>query len=110
VAGMQLDDFCHCQNCELGPEIRARIFEQTRNAAYEIIQRKGATYCAVAVGLLRIVESILRDQHTVLAVSSLVPGYYDIEDIYLSLPAVVGRGGIERVLHLPSNGQETGAL
>ena len=55
-------------------------------------------------------ESILRDQHTVLAVSSLVPGYYDIEDVYLSLPAVVGRGGVERVLQLPLNGQETEAL
>jgi L-lactate dehydrogenase len=64
----------------------------------------------VAAGLLRIVESILRDQHTVLAVSSLVPGYYDIEDVYLSLPAVVDRGGVERVLHLPLNEQEMEAL
>jgi len=110
VAGMQLDDFCRREDCELGPQIRARIFEQTRDAAYEIIQRKGATYYAVAAGLLRIVESILRDQHTVLAVSSLVPGYYDIEDVYLSLPAVVDRGGVERVLHLPLNEQETEAL
>jgi L-lactate dehydrogenase len=110
AAGMRLDDFCRRENCELGPETRERIFEQTRNAAYEIIQRKGATYYAVAVGLLRIVESVLRDQHTVLAVSSLVPGHYDIEDVYLSLPAVIGRGGVERVLHLPLNGQETEAL
>ncbi len=55
-------------------------------------------------------ESILRDQHTVLAVSSLMPGYYGIEDVYLSLPAVVSRGGVERVLHLPLNEQETEAL
>ena len=110
VAGMRLDDFCRRENCDLEAEIRARISEQTRDAAYEIIQRKGATHYAVAVGLLRIVESILRDQHTVLAVSSLVPGYYDIEDVYLSLPAVVGRGGVERVLHLPLNEQETEAL
>jgi L-lactate dehydrogenase len=110
AAGMRLDDFCRRENCDLGPEIRERIFEQTRDAAYQIIQRKGATYYAVAVGLLRIVESILRNQNTVLAVSSLVPGYYDIEDVYLSLPAVVGRGGVQRVLHLPLNGQETEAL
>ena len=64
----------------------------------------------VAVGLRRIVESILRDQHTVLAVSSLVPGYYSIEGLYLSLPAVIGRGGVERVLNLPLNEQETEAL
>lgn len=110
VAGMRLDDFCRREECDLGPEIRERIFEQTRNAAYEIIERKGATHYAVAVGLLRIVESILRDQHTVLPVSSLVPGYYDIEDVYLSLPAVVGRGGVQRVLHLPLSDEETRAL
>lgn len=110
VAGMRLDDFCHREDCDLGAETRELIFTQTRNAAYEIIQRKGATHYAVAAGLLRIVESILRDQHTVLAVSSLVPGYYGIEDVYLSLPAVVDRGGVERVLHLPLNERETKAL
>jgi len=107
VAGMRLDDFCGRERCELNAETRERIFNQTRDAAYEIIQRKGATYYAVAVGLLRITESILRDQHTVLAVSSLVPGYYGLENVYLSLPAVVGQVGVERVLHLPLNEQET---
>ena len=58
----------------------------------------------------KIVESILRDQHTVLAVSSSVPGYYGIEDVYLSLPAVVGCRGVERVMHLSLNDQETEAL
>ena len=110
VAGMALDDFCRREACELGPATRARISQQVRDAAYEIIQRKGATYYAVAVGLLRIVESILRDQHTVLSVSSLVPGYHGIEDVYLSLPAVIGRGGVERVLHLPLNERELEAL
>jgi L-lactate dehydrogenase len=110
VAGMRLDDFCRREDCDLGAETRGLIFEQTRNAAYEIIQRKGATHYAVAAGLLRIVESVLRDQRTVLAVSSLVPGYYGIEDVYLSLPAVVDRGGVERVLHLPLSERETEAL
>jgi len=110
VAGTRLDDFCSREGCVLGPETRERIFHQTRDAAYEIVRLKGATHYAVAVGLLRIVESILRDQHTVLAVSSLVPGYYGIEDLYLSLPAVIGRGGVERVLNLPLNEQETEAL
>jgi L-lactate dehydrogenase len=110
VAGMRLSEFCSREKLKLRPEDRERIFQQTRDAAYEIIQRKGATYYAVAVGLLRIVESILRDQHTVFSVSSLVPGYYGIEDVYLSLPAVIGQGGVERVLHLPLSEQETAAL
>jgi L-lactate dehydrogenase len=69
VAEMALDDFCRREECESGPATQARISQQVRDAAYEIIQRKGATYYAVAVGLLRIVESILRDQHTVLPAS-----------------------------------------
>ncbi|MBU1878437.1 MAG: L-lactate dehydrogenase [Chloroflexi bacterium] len=110
VAGMRLDEFCQREDCPLGPEVRERIFHRTRDAAYEIIQRKGSTYYAVAVGLLRIVESILRDQHTVLSVSSLVPGHYGLENIYLSLPTVIGRNGVERVLHLPLDEGETAAL
>jgi len=110
VAGMQLQDYCVRHKCELGAEVRDRIARQTRDAAYEIIQRKGATYYAVAVGLLRIVESILRDQHSVLSVSSLVPGCYDVGDVYLSLPAVIGRTGVERVFHLDLSEAEAEAL
>jgi L-lactate dehydrogenase len=60
--------------------------------------------------LLRIVESILRDQHTVLSVSNLVSGFYGIEDVYFSLPAVIGRAGVERVVHLALDQAETAAL
>ena len=77
-----------------------RIFRQTRDAAYEIISRKGATYYAVAAGLMRITEAILRDQNTVLSISSLIEDYYGVDDVCLSLPTVVGRRGIERVLRL----------
>ena len=84
VAGMSLDEFCQRVGCELGEQDREQLFARTKDAAYEIIQRKGATYYAVAVGLLRITESILRDQHTVLTVSSLVPGHYGIQDVYPS--------------------------
>jgi L-lactate dehydrogenase len=100
VGGMRLDGFCAQHGCELTPDVKGQLFGQTRDAAYEIINRKGATYYAVAVGLLRIAEAILRDQRTVLSVSSLVPGYYGIDDVYLSLPAVVARQGVQDVLHL----------
>jgi len=110
VTGMGLETYCQRHGCELGPEARDEIFSRTRDAAYEIIQRKGATYYAVAMGLLRIVESILRNQHTVLSVSSLVPETYEVDEVYLSLPAVVGRSGVERILHLPLDNTETTAL
>jgi L-lactate dehydrogenase len=110
VAGMQLEEYCRREQCAIDGDTRARISHQVRDAAYEVIERKGATYYAVAVALLRIVESILRDQHTVLSVSSLVPPIYGTEDVYFSLPAVIGRNGVERVLHLALDESESAAL
>jgi L-lactate dehydrogenase len=100
VAGMRLPVFCSENDIPLGPDTMDRIFRQTRDAAYEIISRKGATYYAVAAGLMRITEAILRDQNTVLSISSLIEDYYGVGDVCLSLPTVVGRRGIERVLRL----------
>jgi L-lactate dehydrogenase len=110
VAGMRLDAYCRREECDVDGGVRARISRQVRDAAYEVIERKGATYYAVAVGLVRIVESILRDQHTVLSVSNLVPAAYGIEDVYFSLPAVIGRRGVERILHLALDESESAAL
>jgi L-lactate dehydrogenase len=106
VAGMRLPTFCAENGIPLSPDTMERIFRQTRDAAYEIISRKGATYYAVAAGLMRITEAILRDQHTVLSISSLVEDYYGIEDVCLSLPTVIGRRGIERVLRLDLSPRE----
>jgi L-lactate dehydrogenase len=100
VAGMRLPTFCAENGIPLETDTMERIFRQTRDAAQEIITRKGATYYAVAAGLMRIAEAILRDQNTVLSISSLVEDYYGIDDVCLSLPTVVSRRGIERVLRL----------
>jgi L-lactate dehydrogenase len=100
VAGMRLPTFCAENGISLTPDDQERIFRQTRDAAYEIIRRKGATYYAVAAGLMRITEAILRDQNTVLSISSLVEDYYGVDGVCLSLPTVVSRRGIERVLRL----------
>jgi L-lactate dehydrogenase len=106
VAGMRLPSFCSENGIPLGSDTMDRIFRQTRDAAYEIISRKGATYYAVAAGLMRITEAILRDQNTVLSISSLVEDYYGIDGVCLSLPTVVGRRGIERVLRLDLSPRE----
>ena len=110
IAGMRLADFAAAQGIPCGPEHIQEIFRQTRDAAYHIIERKGATYYAVAAGLMRIVEAILRNQATVLSVSSLVADYYGIRDICLSLPAVITRAGVERVLCLELSSEEQQAL
>jgi L-lactate dehydrogenase len=110
IAGMPIADFATTTGIGNDPDAHDRIYRDTRDAAYQIIERKGATYYAVAAGLVRIVQAILRDQHTVLSVSSLIHDYYGIDDVYLSLPAVIGRGGVERIVPLGLSADEASGL
>jgi L-lactate dehydrogenase len=110
IAGMPIGDFGASAGIEHDDAALREIFEGTRDAAYQIIERKGATYYAVAAGLVRIVEAILRDQRTVLSVSSLIGDYYGIDDVYLSLPAIVGRRGVEKTLRLGLSAEEASGL
>ncbi|HEX8184140.1 MAG TPA: L-lactate dehydrogenase [Blastocatellia bacterium] len=110
IAGMRLPDYCAAHGLIHQQEAMDEIFRQTRDAAYEIIKRKGSTYYAVAAGLMRIVEAILRNQNTVLSVSSLIEGYYGLSDVCLSVPTVVNRSGVERVLRLELSAQEVEGL
>ena len=86
------------------------IYKQTRDAAYQIIARKGATYYAVASGLMLITRAILRNQSTVLSVSSLIDGTYGLQDVCLSLPTIVNRRGIKSVLELDLSTDELSKL
>lgn len=110
IAGMRLPEFCAVNGLVHDRSAMDQIFGQTRNAAYQIIERKGATYYAVAAGLMRIVEAVLRDQSTVLSVSSPIGDYHGMGDVCLSLPTVVNRGGVERVLGLELDPSEIEAL
>ena len=106
IAGVRLPDFVGANGQGYDQAALDRIFDQTRNAAYEIIQRKQATYYAIGLGLLTIVEAILRDQHTVLTVASPLTGQYGVTDMAISLPTIVGRRGIEEVLNVPLSTRE----
>jgi L-lactate dehydrogenase len=110
IAGLRLADYCAAHDIQCAQSEMDEIFRHTRDAAYEIIERKGATYYAVAAGLMRIVEAILRNQHTVLSVSSLVENYYGLDNVCLSLPTIINRNGIERVLRLDLSEPEVAGL
>ncbi|HXY13737.1 MAG TPA: L-lactate dehydrogenase [Terriglobales bacterium] len=110
IAGMRLREFHKMQGMHYDAPVVDKIFAQTRDAAYHIIERKGATYYAVAAGLMRITQAILRNQRTVLSVSSLITDYYGIDDVCFSLPTVIDRGGVEQVLRLELDSQELGNL
>jgi L-lactate dehydrogenase len=98
IAGMSLDEASDLFNKEINDEVRQSIADSTRNAAYEIINRKGATYYGIGMSATRIVEAIVRDERSFMTVSSLLHGEYDIDDLYLSVPAILGEHGIEKVL------------
>jgi L-lactate dehydrogenase len=110
IAGLRLNDFCAAHGVSLDAAHKEEIFSGTRDAAYHIIERKGSTYYAVAAGLVQIVKAILRDENTVLSVSSLISGLYGIHDVCLSLPTVVNRHGIHRVLELQLTDEEQAQL
>ncbi len=110
IAGVRLADFVGASGQGYDQAALDLIFDQTRNSAYEIIKRKKASYYAIGLGLLSIVEAVLRDQHTVMTVSSPFSGQYGVSDISISMPAIVGRQGVEQVLNLPLSEGELAAF
>ena len=110
LGNMGLREYCAFTGMSCGPSDLEEIAREVRNAAYEIIRRKGATNFAIAASLMRILEAIVRDESSVLTVSTLVQGEYGIRDVCLSLPTVVGRTGAQRVLPVPLEPLEVEAL
>jgi L-lactate dehydrogenase len=106
IAGMSLDEFCNNFCTECGETKKKEIHESVKNAAYEVIKKKGATYYAVALAIKRIVEVILRDENSILTISALLSGEYGIDDMYLGIPSVVGSSGIKKILEVPLNSTE----
>lgn len=85
---------------------KARIHQSVVMAGKEVIQRKGATFYAVALSVARIVEAVLHDEKSVLTVSTYVERFGDVADVCLSLPAVVGREGVREVLPIVLDDEE----
>jgi L-lactate dehydrogenase len=110
VAGIRLADFVGANGQGYDQAALDHIFSQTRNAAYEIIQRKKATYYAIGLALLSVVEAVLRNQNTVMTVSTPFEGQYGVSGISISMPTIVGRQGVEKVLNLPLSESELAAF
>ena len=110
ISGADLDDFCLAAGIDDPESMLASLAREVTHAAYDIIERKGATCYGIAMAVRRIAEAIIRDEHAVLPVSTLARGAYGIEGVCLGLPAVVGRSGVSRVLDLPLSRDETERL
>ncbi|MBQ7543800.1 MAG: L-lactate dehydrogenase [Synergistaceae bacterium] len=98
VSGVPLYDFCTMRGHSHFEEASRKIEDEVRNSAYEIIKRKNATYYGIAMAVKRICEAIIRDEKSVLAVSSLMKDVYGVEDVALSMPAIIGKDGIEDLI------------
>lgn len=97
IGGIPLEQFAAAAGLVFNATVRDRLAEEVRSAAYAIIEGKGATYYAIASGLVRIVEAIVGDEHSLLTVSNplgLGNGVLAFEDVWLSMPRIVGRAGI----------------
>lgn len=101
IGGQPLDDFCG----EAPMPDLAALSTRVRDAGYRIIGGKGHTSFGIATAIVRICEAVIRDERAVLPVSAWLKHGYGIADICLSLPCVIGAGGIERIL-LPTLSDE----
>jgi L-lactate dehydrogenase len=106
VAGIRLKDYCPMCKVPYDQAELDTMFLKVRNAGYEIIKRKGRTYYAVALGMTKIVESILRNENAVLTVSCFLENYHGVSDICLSVPVILNRDGVRETIKLPLSEKE----
>lgn len=109
IGGMSMHEFCrYTGKCNIGDlDI---MYEDVKNSAYEIINKKGATYYAIAVAVARIVECIAGDENSILTVSSIFSGEYGLDNVALSVPTKVGGDGVEKILEVPFSREEMKGL
>jgi len=110
ISGVQLDQFC--QKCKRGcsMETKQQLFEQVRTAAYHLIEKKGASYHAIGLATLTIVESIVRDQNSILTISNYLDNYLGLSDLCLSVPTIINRRGTLSQIELPLSSEELDGL
>lgn len=108
VTGIDLTHFCALLGH--GDIDLNRIYERVRDSAYAIIKRKGATYYGIAMAVARIAAAIVRDEHAVLPVSTVLGGEYGLSGLALSIPSIIGKDGVEAVLEIPLSERERSAL
>lgn len=110
VSGIPLNHFCELRGYFDHMESMDRIYQSVRDSAYEIIEKKGATYYGVAMAVCRIAESVIRNEHSIMPISVYLDGLYGLHDICLSIPTVVGQEGAEKVLDILLDLMEMGKL
>lgn len=102
IAGIPIKEFCG--NCE--DVLFEKLFEETRSAAYRVIEKKGSTYYGIGLAVSKVLSTIPNDQHSVLTVSSVHREFEGMQDVPFSVPSILGRSGVERILHVGLSEEE----
>lgn len=110
VSGIPLNNFCEMRGHFDHKNATEKIAQDVKNSAYEIISMKRATNYGIAMSVKRICEAIVRNEKSILPVSSVMHGEFGIEDVSLSMPAIVGNHGIETLVPISLNEEETKKL
>ncbi|HJC24438.1 MAG TPA: L-lactate dehydrogenase [Candidatus Eisenbergiella merdavium] len=110
VSGIPLNRFCEMRGHFEHEAATRRIAEEVKNSAYEIIAKKHATYYGIAMSVKRICEAIVRDEKSILPISSMMHGEHGISDVVLSMPAIVGKDGIETQVPISLSEEEEAKL
>ena len=110
ISSLDLDHFCQLRGKKNYRAELDRIYHEVRDSAYEIIERKGATYYGIAMAVARIAECIVKNESAMLPISAVLEGEYGLKNLCLSIPAIVGQDGVETVLEIPLAPQEKSAL
>jgi len=110
IANVALHEWAVPAHGKLTVRDRTDIFVNVRDAAQQVIAGKGATNYAIGLATAKILEAILKDENRILPVSSLLTNYHGIDDVCLSVPCIVNRGGVEVALDFPMNEAESAGL
>ena len=110
ISGIPVNEFCELKGHFNHEKAMKEIADNVKNAAYEIIQKKQATYYGIAMSVRRICEAVIRDEKSILPVSRMLHGEYGLDGMALSLPAIVGRSGVEAPVPAKLSEEELEAL
>lgn len=105
VAGLQINEWLN-NNPDTDEEALVKLFFSVRDAAYDIIERKGATFYGIGASLARITRAIFNNEQAVLPLSVYLEGQYDEYDIYIGTPAIINNEGIKHIVEIPLNDSE----
>ena len=106
VSGIPIHDICEMRGFYHHEDAMREIAETVKNSAYEIIAKKKATYYGIAMSVRRICEAIVRNEKSILPLSVMLHGQYGLENVVLSMPAIVGSEGVETTVPIELNREE----